>query len=373
MRGHQITVVDFPARQKAGRVTDNVRSIVLPAVFRTNSRSSVRLIRPGLINASGIARASSVLNQFKTIFAQALRWCDVVVLYSVPTNGLQTIVSSRLASKPLIFHSFDILHEMTGYGILRFPTWALERLVYRSANKVVVISSLLADYMRTIGVPEEKIVLLPAAIDVDRFSPSVSGSTFRAELGLSRDDLMVLFSGWLYEFSGLDAVMNDMQNILAEVPQLKLVICGDGPLLNSLNLLKAKLSLDESVRIIGRRPYDEMPRIIAASDLCVNPYLAETRSDFAFPSKIVEYMAAGKPVIASDLPGTRSMLGDSSGVVLSTPSQIGRALEDLLLDSGKRLELGKQARKYCEDHFSLKAITDRFETLLEQVVHLVSA
>jgi glycosyltransferase involved in cell wall biosynthesis len=316
----------------------------------------------------GVSRISSFLTQFKVIFEQVVRWCDVVVLYSVPTNGLQTLISSRFGSKPLIFHSFDVLHRMTEYDVLRFPTWALERLVYSRADRIIVISESLRSYMKEIGIHDGTIILLPPAVNMDIFNPSISGAKFRAEIGLSNDDQIILFSGWLYEFSGVDLVMNQMRQLMTLFPRVKLVICGDGPLLTRLRLMSERLGLQDHVRILGRRAYAEMPQVVAAADICVNPYLAGVISSFAFPSKIVEYMASGKAVIASDLPGTRSLLDESSGVVLVRPSQLGATLVDLLATRNRRIELGQAARQYCEANFSLDSVAHRFEGVLKDAL-----
>jgi glycosyltransferase involved in cell wall biosynthesis len=302
------------------------------------------------------------------IFEQALAWCDIIVLYSVPTNGIQTLLSSRIASKPVVFHSFDILHRLAEYDFLRFPTWALERVVYPRADKIVVISESLRKYMRDLGVPQENIVLIPPAINIQRFNPSVSSGIFRSAMGLSNEDQVLLFSGWLYDFCGLDLVMNSMKPLVSEFPRIKLVICGEGPLQSRLSLLMEQLGLQDHVRILGRRPYEEMPHIVAASDICINPYLPTVASNFAFPSKIAEYMASGKPVVASDLPGTRSLLDERSGVILIHPSRFSSTIRDLLLDHDRIMELGRIAREYCEVSFSLESITRKFENVLNDVL-----
>jgi glycosyltransferase involved in cell wall biosynthesis len=257
---------------------------------------------------------------------------------------------------------------MVEYDVLRSPTWALERFVYLHADKIIVISESLRSYMKEIGIPDDKIILLPPAVNTDTFNPSISGAKFRAEIGLSNDDQIILFSGWLYEFSGVDLVMNHMRQIMTLFPRVKLVICGDGPLLTRLRLMNERLGLQDHVRILGRRAYAEMPQVVAAADICVNPNLAGVTSSFAFPSKIVEYMASGKAVIASDLPGTRSLLDESSGVVLVRPSQLGATLVDLLATRNRRIELGQAARQYCEANFSLDSLAHRFERVLKDAL-----
>jgi len=243
----------------------------------------------------------------------------------------------------------------------------MERIVYKSVDKVVVISGPLWQYMKKIGVPESKIILLPPAVSIDRFNPTISGGKFRDQVGISRHDKVALFSGWLYEFSGLDSIMLSMSEILADVPEFKLVVCGDGPLLSKLESMSRELSLQESVKIIGRRPFDQMPEIIASADICINPYLPDVRSNFAFPSKIAEYMAAGKTVIATDLPGTRSFLGNGSGAILVSSQEFTSVMRTVMLDNEARVKLGRASRKYCEETFSLSSITDRFESLLNDL------
>ncbi len=363
-RGHQVRVVDFQTKFANREKTNSIRVKVFPDVRRTDSGSSVCLIRPGMIKAFGIGRLSSVLTQFKVIFEQSVRWCDIIVLYSVPTNGLQTLISSRLSSKPILFHSFDVLHRMTGYGFLRPPVWAMERIIYLHADKIVVISGPLRDYMREIGVPEGKIVVLPPAVNTERFNPSISGDRFRQAIGLDQKDKVALFSGWLYEFSGLDMIMSSMRDLLIDVPELKLVICGDGPLLDKLLSMKEHLSLGNCVKILGRRPFDQMPQIVASADICINPYLPDIRGIFAFPSKVAEYMAAGKAVVATDLPGTASLLDSRAGVFLASPEKFVEAFKTLLLDDEGRNESGRRALKYCRENFALSSVTNRFEKLL---------
>lgn len=309
-----------------------------------------------------------MLGQFKAIFEQVAQWCDVIILYSVPTNGLQTVLSARFLDKPVLFHSLDVLHRMTGYSFLRAPTWALERFVYSRVDKVVVISAALRRYMEGIGVRPEDIILLPPAVNTRRFAPTVSGEEFRRELGITRTEKLVLFSGWLYEFSGLDFLLSSLNEVTAQRPEIRIVICGDGPLRDKLQQMQERLSLGRYVKIIGRRPYSEMPSIVAAADICINPYLPDIRGNFAFPSKIAEYMAAGKPVLATDLPGTKSILGEDSGVVLVPPEQFMTTLKALLDEEELRIQAGRKCREFCVQNFSLEGVATTLETVLRELV-----
>lgn len=367
--GHDIRVVDYEARWQHGDILQSAKTKTIPNVHRTDPESSVSLLRPGMLRVPGIGRLSSLGSQFKVIFEEMARWCDVVVLYSVPTNGIQTILSSKMLSKPVVFHAFDVLHRMTGYGLLRAPTWTLERFVYRRANKVIVISASLGKYMRRIGVPDEHITLLPPAVDTRKFNPSVDSSIVRKKLGIRDEEKVVLFSGFLYEFSGVDLVLESINDLIEQVPNLRLVVCGEGPLQNKLVQMRGKLGVENHVSILGRRPFEEMPSIVAAADVCINPYSEDVRSTFAFPSKIAEYMAAGKSVIATDLPGTESILGSESGAVLVPIEQFVNSLETVLKDDEHRRKLGTKCREYAEAMFSIESVSKKFQNVLSDAMN----
>src|SRR5439155_13241198 len=201
-RGHEVRVIDVEARWRREGQSNPFTSHLFSNVQRTDRTSSVCLIRPGMLRVPGLGRLSSIPSQFKVIFEQIAQWCDVVVLYSVPTNGVMTLLLSKLIDKPVLFHSFDVLHRMTGNSFLLSPTWAFERFVYPRVSKVVVISPSLKRYMETIGVSSSDTFMLPPAVNTTMFNPGNYGDRFRGEQGISDDDNIVLFSGWLYEFTG---------------------------------------------------------------------------------------------------------------------------------------------------------------------------
>ncbi|HZY93727.1 MAG TPA: glycosyltransferase family 4 protein [Candidatus Bathyarchaeia archaeon] len=366
--GHEIKVIDFEARPRNRAIVGSAFTRVFRNVSRTGSGGQVSVVRPGMVKVPGVGRMSSFVPQLKAIFREIVQWSDIVVLYSIPTNGLQTLFASRLLSRPFVFHSFDILHQLTGYSFLRAPTWTLERLIYPRASRVVVISLALRDYMKRIGVSEEVLKLIPPGVDTERFTPKTTGKNFRTELGIKPSEKVVLFSGWLYDFCGLDIVVSEWNTILQQEEDVKLVICGDGPKLNKLLADRNRLGLHSSVTITGRQPFHRMPEVIASADLCINPYLPSVASNFAFPSKMTEYMAAGKPVLATDLVGTVSLLPAHSGVTLVSPRKFVESLKMLLQDRGKLEEQGKTARKFCEEHFAIPQVALRFEEVLNELV-----
>jgi len=138
-------------------------------------------------------------------------------------------------------------------------------------------------------------------------------------------------------------------------------------LATELKNIIVQYNLKDKVILAGQKPYNEMPQYLAAADVCLLPaYNNETMRDI-IPGKVYEYMAAGKPVISTELPGMMNKFGTDNGIVfVKTPEDtIGKAVE--LFETGQFKDLGFKARKYIET-YSWDNIANDFEKILLQSV-----
>jgi len=208
--------------------------------------------------------------------------------------------------------------------------------------------------------------MLRAGIDTDRFDPINKGDTMRQHYGLIKEDIVLFFMGWLYHFSGLKEVASQLARI--DNPHLKLLIVGEGDAYEALQQIREKHNLKDRVILTGKRPYQEIPEFIAASNICLLPsYPDEKIMQDIVPIKMYEYMAMKKPVIATRLPGVMREFGEDNGVVyVDKPEDVvTKAME--LIQSGKIEELGQKARSFVEG-YSWENITDQFEKILEEAI-----
>src|SRR5581483_9871042 len=96
---------------------------------------------------------------------------DVILLYGVPTVGVQTLVAARAFGIPVVFRAIDVSHQLVPNRILVAPTKLLERVIFRSVDLNVVLTPNLKQYILTYGADDSKIRLLPSGVDAEMFSP----------------------------------------------------------------------------------------------------------------------------------------------------------------------------------------------------------
>jgi len=302
------------------------------------------------------------------------------VLYSVPTNGLQTIYLARKFDIPVVFRSIDILHQLVPhsvvrpvsqipavsrltdalyhpvlYHVLRPTTKILEKLVYSRVDMVMAITPHHSRYVVQMGAPESKVRLLLLPIDTTLFCPSLDCSAIRKKWGLTERDKIILFVGTLFEFSGLDGFIREFPRILQRVPETKLLIVGDGAQRGKLESIVAELGLQKQVIITGFEPYQTMPQYMNLATVCINPFLVTDATKDIFPGKIIQYIACGKATVATPLLGITALLPEESNglVYAKDAAEMAKKVVWLLesAESRQRLELaGLNYIKQNHDH-----------------------
>src|SRR5262249_35700198 len=137
--------------------------------------------------------------------------------------------------------------------------------------------------------------------------------------GITDDDFVALFMGTVYRFSGLDRVIRDLPLLVRTNPNTKLLIVGHGEDEQRMKDLSHKMGMAGHVIFTGLQPYSLLPDIIHASNVCINPFELNATTRDILPTKIFQYLASGRPVLATELPGMLPFLaGEQHGVVYST-------------------------------------------------------
>ena len=234
-------------------------------------------------------------------------------------------------------------------------SWALSR-----CDRVVVLTDGLRDLVvRRYRVAADRVAVLPSGTDTGLFVPQdLAACRRRIGVGLERD--YIGFVGSFYRYQGLQCLLDAMAIITRTMPSVHLLLVGDGEASVELKHQADRLGLNPCISWAGRIPYQEVPTWIGAMTVCVAPFRGD-RGETS-PVKIYDYLACGKPVIASAIPSVSATFVQGTGVSFvppDDPSALAQALLALLNDPDRQARMAAVGRRYVEQRFSWRHITDR--------------
>ena len=230
----------------------------------------------------------------------------------------------------------------------------------KSAARVFVISSEIIAKIRrkNSGLSPARFVLMQSGANTRLFTPGPPEPA-REVLGLERKCRYVCFVGSLLSHQGLGTLIEAAPLILEKRPECRFLIVGQGPEKKRWEDMAVFLGISQKFVFTGQVSYEQVPYWIRAADLCVAPYLPD--AGFRSPVKIFDYLACGRPVVASDVPGTTGVFKDLEAVVLVPPGNPGRFAEaviSLLDDPDLCIRLGISGRFWVCRNFSRQKAAD---------------
>ena len=368
MLGHDVTVIDYNDswRQERNGKRFNLRTRVYKDTHRAYPQASVTVRRPGMVHAPVLDRVTGAASSGLEV-ARVLRHreADVVLLYGLPTVGLQAILAARVYRVPVIFRAIDVTHRLVPAHLMHV-TMILERLVFNCVTYNIALTPHLRDYILSYGVSQSKVRLLPSGVDAELFSPGPRNDALLSQWGIQPEDPVVLFMGTIYPFSGLDQVIANYRVVLAANPRARLLIAGGGPDEERLKALAIDKGVAANVIFTGMLPYSVLPDIIRSSDVCINPFELNDVTQKILPTKLFQYMTCEKPVLATPLPGTLTFLaGEQQGVVYSSHVEFNGRIAQLLADRKWAESIGRRGREAAVA-YEWKSIAKTMASWLEE-------
>lgn len=231
-----------------------------------------------------------------------------------------------------------------GLGLPRLARWA-EAKAWRGADFVLPVTDVLADHLRAVGVPNERITVVPNGINEAHFAAAPTPARAKASLGWP-DALVFGFTGFVRDWHGMDRVIRWMATEAAPA-NARLLVVGDGPARPELEQLAADLKLGDRVRFTGVVHRDSVPGFVAAFDVALQPAVVA----YASPLKLIEYLALGKAIVAPNQPNIAELLRDGVNAMLFEADDAGgleRSLARLAGEPALRERLGQGARDTIE-------------------------
>jgi glycosyltransferase involved in cell wall biosynthesis len=234
-----------------------------------------------------------------------------------------------------------------------------EMLAAKCSNLVVSVTPQISTFL--IGhfhCKSDKIKVVENGVNVRRFYPINDIALlreWRKKVGIEEDEVVVIFVGNIAPWQGVNILVESAFRLLAENKGLKFLIVGDGILKRTLVKKAEDSKWPEEIIFLGMRPYEEIPFLINIADICVAPFINErNRKTGVSPLKIFEYMACGKPVVASRIEGLEFIEKENAGQLVEPDDAINLAsgLQDLVRNTNKRIEMGRRGLGIARETFS---------------------
>jgi glycosyltransferase involved in cell wall biosynthesis len=220
------------------------------------------------------------------------------------------------------------------------------------SDHIIAVSEAVRGHALSRGAAAERVTVLPNGVDTGRFHPAVDGRSVRARYDLAGRPV-IGFIGSLKPWHGLDFLLDAFGDVLIRRPDAALLIVGEGPVLDDLRGRVEREQLEGRVILTGRIPHADVPAHLAAMDVTVAPY-AEGENFYFSPLKVVESLAAGRPVIAPRLGQLIDLVNDGVTGLLYPPGDrraLAECMLELLADASPRQAMARAAAVAAADEF----------------------
>ncbi len=236
----------------------------------------------------------------------------------------------------------------------------MERVAFERADRLVLISEELIPTVTALGGDRERMVVNPNGVDVARFRPESRGEGLRERLGFPEDAVVCGFLATFHRWHGVLFLAEQIAALTAADPRLRFLLVGDGDLRPGTEAVTQAAGQGDRVRFTGLIPPAEVPSHLAACDILLSPHLPfeDGTPFFGSPTKLFEYMAAGRPVVASRLGQIGRVVEDDRTGLLFEPGDAAAfrsAVLRLAADPQLRARLGREARTTAERSYTWEA------------------
>lgn len=344
--GHRVSVITSAYKNLKGKSDENgVQVYRIPAIRKFQYRSNIKEMLSFAISAQ--RHAGKIIKE---------QGCEVAILFFTIPSGIlgpflknrhhmPYIVSLRGGDVPGTERKLNLIHRIIK---------PLRHYILKNAVGIVANSSGLAK--ASTNTDPFPVKVIPNGVDTDFFSPSA-----RTE----KEDQIVnfLFVGRFQEQKNLFFLLDQFSNFIKNHPNVRLTLAGDGPLKQNLIKHASVLGID---KFIVWKPWTDrigLKETYLTSDVLINPSLYE-----GMPNVVLEAMACGLPVIASNIMGNEELVhpGENGYLFdLKNPSGLQTCLHEICSDSKNRIQMGLKSREIVIKYYSWEKVTDSYAELIK--------
>lgn len=288
---------------------------------------------------------------------------DVIHVHWLLPNGLVAAWVSALRRIPFVIslHGSDVYLAKSNTLFK-----SIARFILHRASGVTACSPELLEFANDMQTPGTAI-LLPYGVDVQKFNPQKRAMKLRQQLAAKNEDMIILSLGRLVYKKGFDILIDACSELILSGQGIHVAIGGSGPIRDQLQKKIEALNITKYVHLLGSIPWDNVPQYLASGDIFVLPSVRDQYGNIdGLPNVLLEAMSSGTPVIASDIPGVKTVIENQQDGILVPSADVGRlsqAINLVISNDSRRLALGKAAREKIEKSFTWDEIIKRLENL----------
>lgn len=369
LRGHEIKVIDYPIdwpkENKPGLV---YKREIHKNISKIKENANIEVVRPSFVKIKGLNYATLFFSHKKEIERQIKEFKPDIIL---GLGILNTYNASKIAKKhgiPFVYYFIDVLHALIPEKAFQsMGKWFTQKTI-QNATLVITINKKLSEFAVRMGSKPDRTILIDAGIDLASYNPDLDDSRIREEYGISREDIVLFFMGWIYEFAGMKELARALGESKDKYPNYKILVVGDGDAYDEMCQIRDEYDMADQLILTGKQPFERIPEFLASADFCLLPaHIDEQIMQDIVPIKIYEYLAMKKVVIATELPGISKEFGYGHGIeYIQEASEVLTTVEDILAND-RYEEIASTAREYVKSN-DWEAITDKFEKSMKELL-----
>jgi len=300
----------------------------------------------------------SLFHNFKRMEKTA-HWADVVHFQKCSNYAAVPAVAAAYYQGRPLHYDWDDWEQAIFEKDNNNPigSWIYFQQMEKHLLKVVDTISVASKGLQTLGrkmkFPDERTFFIPVGADLEVFSPEVDGDDIRKKYNL--DKKIVLYQGQLSGSNYVYLYLNAVKKVLQKREDVHFLVVGGGDKLDNARKITHDLGIEDNILFTNKVPHRLVPQFIASADVVVATFEDNSQVKCKSPLKVVEYMASGKAIVASNVGDVPDMIGENG--LLTSPGntdEIAAAIETLLDDTDLRQRLGKKARLRAEKIYSWK-------------------
>jgi len=358
--GHEVTLAFGPIYGPEGSLHDRARTGGYDLV---ELRSMVRAVHPWK-DWRAHRQCRALIERVKP---------DVVHTHSSKA-GILGRAAAWSAGVPAVIHTIHGLPFHPYQSALKNRLYiALERYAARRCHHIVTVADAMTEQALAAGIGSPKqFTTVHSGMEIEPFVHEKSDPIqTRAELGLTRDDIVVGTVARLAELKGHDDLIDILPGLVEAIPNLRLLWVGDGWWRDRLTDRVRALGLDDHVVTTGLVPPEQVPRYLRAMDLLVHPSYRE-----GLPRTLPQALLAGVPVVSYDGDGAGEICIDHQTgrlVPQGDTAQLAGAIREMLEHPVQRTEMARRGRDLARERFAAATMVERLNTVYAKVLNRTEA